>query len=57
MLAHQHIDVSVGENLLHKQPSLYGVTIPTGLKDGEYLLRHEVRRICFVESALSHGSL
>jgi len=32
-----------GENLLHLSPSIYKVTIPAGLANGEYILRHEVR--------------
>jgi lytic cellulose monooxygenase (C1-hydroxylating) len=31
-----------GENILHQTPSYYKVTIPAGLMNGEYLLRHEV---------------
>ncbi|KAH7102676.1 glycoside hydrolase [Auriculariales sp. MPI-PUGE-AT-0066] len=31
-----------GENLLHLTPSAYKVTIPAGLANGEYLLRHEI---------------
>jgi hypothetical protein len=36
-------EVPWGENILHLTPSYYSVTIPEGLEDGEYLLRHEVR--------------
>jgi cellulase len=31
-----------GENILHLTPSYYRVTIPAGLQNGEYMLRHEV---------------
>lgn len=31
-----------GENLLHLTPSQYSVTIPSGLKTGQYIIRHEV---------------
>ncbi|EIN14614.1 hypothetical protein PUNSTDRAFT_96583 [Punctularia strigosozonata HHB-11173 SS5] len=31
-----------GEHILHLTPSYYQVTIPAGLADGEYLLRHEI---------------
>jgi cellulase len=31
-----------GENILHQMPSYYRVTIPAGLQNGQYILRHEV---------------
>ncbi|KAI0050567.1 carbohydrate-binding module family 1 protein [Auriscalpium vulgare] len=31
-----------GESILHNTPSQYEVTIPAGLANGEYLLRHEI---------------
>jgi len=31
-----------GENILHLNPSYYKVTIPAGLQNGEYIIRHEI---------------
>ncbi|KAH8806680.1 glycoside hydrolase [Flagelloscypha sp. PMI_526] len=35
-------DYPWGENLLHKTPSVYSVTIPASIKPGQYIIRHEV---------------
>jgi hypothetical protein len=35
-----------GERILHLTPSYYRVTVPAGLQNGEYIIRHEVRTRC-----------
>jgi hypothetical protein len=42
-----------GENILHNGGK-YSVTIPEGLADGEYILRHEVILLSFLHITIAH---